>query len=256
MIFLLFSAVLNNQKKPLPSLKALFTVVEEQDAIEDVNRYAQEHWLRPADKERFQLNENSKYEKYNAFILYHLKKLGMIDEVVSDPHVRYYDYVVLHGATIETMKNRIQFFKKMCAHVRYKQIIFLTGNRLLFESENTQRKLWGVNTECDAAKYLMKKSHLNHYYVVNAKKLNGSRPNTKDTVDEWMKAGPKPGTVLAVSNNPYIQRQDLTLKNILVKYGFKKEDIVTIGYKALPNKVSLSVFFDELARLIYTESQS
>ena len=95
----------------------------------------------------------------------------------------------------------------------------------------------------------MRKNGFQHFQIANATEFKGVRPNTNDTINAWKKMNPKPGTVLAISNNPYIPRQDLALKKMMGECF----DIETVGPSTSAD-IKISVLFDELARLIYTEA--
>ena len=242
MFFLLYSAIQNS-----PALGALLKVVDHQDHVKDLKDYTQKHWIRKANQEREDLDENQKYKEKRAFIYYCFQKLGMMNAVM--PQKTHYDYVVIHGAMTKTMQARIDFFKRIRPHVRYKQIVFLSGKRMLDPVK--EKNHLGLITEAEMAAYLMKKNGFKNVEVVNAVEFKGVRPNTQDTIVTWLRSNPRPGTVLAISNNPYIPRQDLTLKQLVKSKDF---DIETVGPQTAFD-IKGSVLFDELARLIYTEMQ-
>ena len=80
---------------------------------------------------------------------------------------------------------------------------------------------------------------------------NLRRPNTRDTINEWLqKYNPHNGSILAISNQPFIGYQDAVLRNILPK-GFSIE---TVGCENLENETT-TIILDSLARWIYHEYQ-
>jgi len=249
MFFLLFSGVLNPDKTPKQPLQELLKR-DGQKSNASVGAYTQQNWMRPPGIERPHIKKKETHIVNRKFILLKLKTLGMLEPVM--PSKKTYTYVVFHGAYTQTMENRIKFCKGMCSHIQYKQIVFLTGQRFLDSDKEKETLTLGLKTEYDAAKYLMQKHGFHNALIINAiGKNNAPRPNTQDTVEEWRKTNPATGTVLAISNNPYIQRQDLILKNLLGS----EFDIETIGDSA-PDNINISVLLDELARLIYTELRS
>jgi len=243
MFFFLFSGVFYSDGTPKKPLQELLDQdgCKKEDSIET---YAQKNWIRPAGIERAHLAEKEKYVVNRDFILTKLRALGMMHRVM--PSKKEYKYVVFHGAYVTTMEKRVQFFK--LSKIRYKQVVFLTGQRYLDPQKESHFINLGFKTEYDAAKYLMKKYGFNHALIINAKGKNDKRPDTKDTVQAWHHTNPEPGTVLAISNNPYIQRQELTLKKLLNT----KFEIETIGDQATSD-IKISVLLDELARLIHVE---
>lgn len=76
-----------------------------------------------------------------------------------------------------------------------------------------------------------------------------SRPNTGDTIEQWLLLKPKPGSILAISNQPYIQYPDLVLKTIIPD-GFTAE---TIGSRTLERRISVQL--DTLARILFQSQQ-
>jgi hypothetical protein len=75
------------------------------------------------------------------------------------------------------------------------------------------------------------------------------RPNTQDTIDEWLRSyNPQPGSILALSNQPYIGYQDAVLRKALPK----TFDVETVG-NACSNNTKSTVIIDSLARWIYNE---
>ena len=242
MFFSLWGAVLGSG-----SLNAILTVVEKQKvSAVDIKKYTQENWIRRPHQERADMSENDRYIKCKDFIMHHLTKMGMINAVM--PQKSHYDYVIIHGALMDTMQERIDFFKKIRPFVTYKQIVFLSGKRMLDPVKEKLAIECGLKTEAEGAGYLMLKNGFPNAVIVDAVKFKGVRPNTQDTVDAWLETKPMPGKILAISNNPYVQRQDLILRHSVGK----DFELDTVGSKA-KNGTLLAVFFDELARLIYAE---
>lgn len=242
-MFFLFANIINS-----PSLRGLLIVTAPKEKFrkkEDIITYTQNHWLRKSGQERHDMNENPLYVQHKVFILYHFQKLGMIASTY--PKKKYYDYVVLHGAMTETMERRILFWKGIVPGIKFKQIVFLTGRRMLDPIKEKNYK--GLTTEAEMAEYLVQKNRIKNVQIINAIEFKGARPNTQDTVNTWIKSNPTPGSVLAISNAPYNPRQDWILKKSLGD-NFTVE---TVGPSLHP-KTKLSTLFDELARLIFTEN--
>ena len=77
------------------------------------------------------------------------------------------------------------------------------------------------------------------------------RPNTEDTVEEFLKLKPKPGSYLVISNQPFILRQHSVMKSLLPR-GFKIE---TVGYGVKSDSLNISLILDAFARLLYQENK-
>ncbi|MEM7617174.1 MAG: hypothetical protein AAF195_02195 [Pseudomonadota bacterium] len=108
--------------------------------------------------------------------------------------------------------------------------------------QNTYKITWP--TEADAAKYLMQKYQndnpklITEYHIVNApKKSNGNRPDTFDTIKqfitdiklkpEFMARQGKEINILACSEQPYVNSQNATLKYL--QKSLKNSHTETIG---------------------------
>ena len=77
------------------------------------------------------------------------------------------------------------------------------------------------------------------------------RPNTGDTIIAWLKHNPKPGEILAISSQPYVQYQDAVLKT-LIPHGFSTE---TIGPATVGDSEAIAVNLDNVARILYQEQE-
>jgi hypothetical protein len=72
-----------------------------------------------------------------------------------------------------------------------------------------------------------------------------TRAHTGDTVIRWMNENPTKGRILAISSQPYVSYQDMSMRNRLAP-GFTLE---TIGDKA--GDVMNAVYLDNVARLLF-----
>lgn len=88
-------------------------------------------------------------------------------------------------------------------------------------------------------------SFINAPMKENREGIKCLRPNTDDTVIFWLKENPPQGKYLAISNAPYIPRQDLVVRLLAPEYGLD-----TVGYP-LEEDPSLPILLDEMARTIY-----
>lgn len=236
-----------------PSVTTLLTAVNRIDlssikSIPELNVIMQSLWIRKPNQERADLQDGVQEKRLRPFVLFHMHRLGMM-KIVYPTEKIHYDYVVLHGAMINTMIKRIHFLRKIFSRLCNTQIVFLSGKRLLDPDRERTYLLKGLQTEKDAAEYLMRQYNFSNVLFINATNFKGIRPNTKDTVDAWMLMNPKPGRILAISNQPYIQRQDWILRDAMPQ-DFSLE---TVGPGA-DSDIQTKVLFDELARLVYTQT--
>lgn len=88
------------------------------------------------------------------------------------------------------------------------------------------------------------------YAPMQPKPNGGTRPpNTADTVRVWLSDHqPPPGTYLALSNQPFVQYQELVLQR-LVPSGFA---VYTCGPAASPT-LPLATYLDNIAKQLYEE---
>lgn len=78
-------------------------------------------------------------------------------------------------------------------------------------------------------------------------------PNTGDTVRHWfMHHQPKPGTYLAVSNQPFVQYQELVCQRALRECGAEGFTVHTCGPES-SLKLPLATYLDNLAKQLYEE---
>ena len=92
------------------------------------------------------------------------------------------------------------------------------------------------------------------YLLIDAprqEKADGTstRPNTKDTLIEWLKKNPAPGKCLFISNQPFSGYQDSIARTVIPP----TFSIETIGVEA-NQKLGIAIFLDNLARWIYQEN--
>lgn len=194
----------------------------------------------------------------------HLSALGFFDR--TDPRLPVYKYAAWPGALLSRAGVRLaDLVIAWMENVRWtEQIVVFGGKRPLNpDKENPQAALniseltlclndgeqelsfadLNVNTELEMMKWLwrrtaMPKSLRDDYPIdfVDAPmkppaKPGGVpvRPTTEDTILEWLKSGPEPGTILLSSGAPYGMAQDEAFWMLLGPYGFTVE---TFGHAA------------------------
>lgn len=250
--------------------------IKVENTIDDMNRYAQNNFLRKPDEERWQMAQ-SKYEKKRHKLIPALKGLGLYQKVVPRVGAKY-DYAVVLGATVPSMRKRLFFLQEAFEryNVTFDSVVFLVGQRPLspeVEDENTIfcpkdgsiRKDWvkpqklTVKTETDGAKLAWdqvitnkKLKEIPIIFVDTPMSAEGKGPTTGDTVKAWMGLNVKPGAVIAFSSNPHVPYQDMVLRNLLVEYGWFKKGgkLKTIG-SAVDEDAKVGVMLDAFARYLF-----
>jgi len=206
-------------------------------------------------KERWQFEERYPEHKENAIPL--LQQLGCIDAVPASQSQ--YDYALVLGGYAPRVQQRIDFLADCWKKgVRFRKVVFLTGERFL--DRETEQYALPLKTETELMRFLWDVSDLPQSLkevtleVVNTprqmdSKGNLKRPNTGDTILEWLKAQPAAGKCLAISNQPFVGYHDAVLRTCLPA----EFSIETIGNEVDKN-LQLSVFLDNLARWLYQET--
>ena len=266
-ITFLFASLLNgvfvDHFKPREELIQLLTLAgmdETKQDMDEINVWAQKNFLRKG--ERWEAKDH-KFEILGPRMKPLLERLGFFQAV--NPKWNDYLGALVLGATLSTTKARINnLLEKWNQGVRFKDLYFLTGERDIDpliehfdEIQTTRTDL--PKTECEMIRWLW--NHLDipkellqqvqvHFVCAPSKRNPQTgekmRPTTEDTIKEWLKNGPPTGRYLAISNAPYILRQDLILKMLApVEY-----ELDTIGDE-VSDSLKMAIILDELARLIY-----
>ena len=234
--------------------------VKHDGSLDSIVKTTQNEWLRPKGKERWEVQ--GLHEDKRAEIEPLLLKMGFIETVHASQ--MQYDYGVILGSYAPNVRTRLQFLMdEWNRGVRFRQLVFLGGERFVDETQD-QLKSFLPNkpkTETDVMKLIFAEAKLPkemqklEVVFVDApakKKPDGGmeRPNTGDTIHTWLANAPKPGHVLAVSTQPFVQYQDAVLKTLLPR-SFQVE---TVGAKA-QKRVPVAVWLDNLARYLYQQRE-
>jgi hypothetical protein len=237
----------------------------------------QKWWLRPSGQERWENQTVFTFNHNNVSQLF--EDLALVHEI--EPSNQHYNYVILLGATVESVRNRLAYLITLWNNgVRFDSIIILTGQRpldptiespeLLLHNNSTTfpcKPNWQFNgqlprTETEMIKLVFDQAdiptelkNIPVYFIDTPMQLteNGAlrRPNTLDTIKEWLKLyNPPTGSILAISNQPFVGYQDAVLRYYLPKSFV----IETVGSDCLTNQNSTTML-DSLARWIYCEYQ-
>lgn len=244
-----------------------------ENAISQINNWTQKNLLRSG--ERWE-EQTTKFENLQQKIKPILGELGFIHE--AQAHFKNYEGAIVHGGLLPRMRLRIHYLiEQWNRGVRFSHLYFLSGARPLeAQQENPvtfaedEQSLLKIKknctapnefptTECELAEFLWTQSDIPeamqkeveiHFINAPMKKEPESekllRPTTNDTIEAWLKTAPPIGCYLAVTNAPYIHRQDIIIRKISPKeYTFD-----TIG-PALNEREKMAIIFDELARCIF-----
>lgn len=227
--------------------------------------------------ERWEIPQSRQGDQLRSTIISHFEKLAFFSQI--KPKKNNYDYIVVLGATLQSMRLRLGYAKKLWEQgVRAKRIVFLVGDRPLNSFEGPQeladfkqdilpiKKDWHASgshpgLESELIKELWEQAELPAQLEALPVDLvsapiqrwpDGSlhRPHTGNTVDEWMVRSPAPGSCLFISNQPFIGYQSAVVRRTM-KPGF---EIETVGPMAASGTVNVGVLVDSLFRRLAFEA--
>jgi hypothetical protein len=255
-LFLLFFSNLNCESFKIdPALTDLLNYfkIQHNGTLKDIVLKVQP-WKRQSNLERWQVNEIEINDK--NYVISLLKKLNFVDSVY--PKKNEFDYVILLGADSKNVIARINFLINLCQKgVKFKNLICLGAQRPCDKHDfiDQWKNLKNIpKTETEIIKFYLNQSKLptnsNIVFVDTPmqEKSKGFfiRPNTQDTVIEWLKTNPKPGSCLVISNNPYIKYQGAILQKNLPK----SFEIETVGPESFKD-VKISIYLDTICRWLF-----
>ncbi len=221
-------------------------------ALNKIIKITQEKWLRPADKERWDLEDSPRLIAQRDNIINLLKKLGFIDEV--QPSFKTYESILLLGASDINLVERINYLEKIWKlGVRYKKCYLLTGGHVLKNSIHLT-DIAKTDTDLILETYQQLSHDWPHLLrqvevipIIARSKL--SRPNTRDTLNTWLERREKATNLLVVSNQPFIPYQNLVTESVLkTLYPFE-----TVGNQANSSMI-ISIMLDSVTRCLYEYS--
>lgn len=232
----------------------------------EIVKATQEQWIRPADKERYELTDTPEQIAMRPILMPIFEKIGAIHHI--DPKYKEYDYILVMGAYYKRAKLRLEQALQLCdAGYQIKEIILLGSERPLNPAEEPA-EIFGTDnppkTEHEMMKWIdthasmtdttrhIKRTYVNAPNTIDA---NGNikRANTADTFKEWLKTNPKPGSCLVVSNQPYVGYQ-AAVARLYLPSSFT---IDAAGQETNHDQKGIvSIILDSIARWIYQEHQS
>lgn len=181
-----------------------------------------------------EVQDKSSEKSYELFT-----SLGMI-ATVSAQHRRY-DYGVVLGAIVQTVRQRFWFLKAEWERgVRFSILVVLTGDRALDSQLETENILidptlcpypfspdWEFHgmipkNETEMMRLVFDQLALPKewkgmplMFIDTPKPKDLNRPHTEHTLLHWLASNPLPGSCLCVSSQPSVYRQDTVLRGYL-----------------------------------------
>lgn len=261
-----------------PALKRILEItnVEHTGTLDSVVQATQQAWLRKPGVERWQMDK--KFQDLHDQLEPLFRKLHMLDEV--KPTKKTYEDAIILGATVSIMRERLAYALELWQRgIRFNSLIFLVGQRPLDPEKESAEVLYNrgnkflpiradwqepnvmPTTETEMARMVYDqavlpagfKEAVKVHFIDTPMQLAADggtrRPNTGDTIKLWLKEMPQVGSVLAVSNQPYVGYQHAVLKTAVPQ----NLDIETVGPKAA-NELNVDVLLDNLARWLYQEN--
>ena len=166
-------------------------------------------------------------------------RLGMTQ--TFSPEETCYDYGAVLGSIAPLVRQRLWFLKKAWdSGVRFSTLVFLAGDRPLDPITESEKALidpascpypfregwkWDgqlPTNETEMMRLVFDQMALPKEWsdmplmVADAPKPSGmKRPHTEHTLWAWLEMHPHPGNLLAISDQPFICRQDAVLKTLL-----------------------------------------
>lgn len=226
-------------------------ISEEADLIEET----QKHWIRKC-QERWEMEELSPDQK--ELVLSWAMKQGLFSS--WKPLCKAYDEAIILGGNTEVMKKRLNYLKDCWNEgIRFEKITWLTGDRPL--NKNVDDFLGRARNESEAVRIIQHEIPLPKelsllpvvFIALPMKEEDSSlkRPNTEDTIIEWLKIKQKSRKVLFISNQPFCGYQFAVINtNLPQDIQF---DVCGPGIdpKNYPNIAAITL--DSIARWIYQD---
>lgn len=249
--------------------------VSDNVSASDLSQAMQERWLRKTEHQ-YQIPGGAPSPEDMAL----LKDLNLVDAVPAPS--RPYAGALILGATVVAVRKRLAYLAEQCKRdsdasgfsVTFPTVYLLGGARPLDKDKESPTVLttpaelpfkadWTPpsempTTEAGMMRLVFEQSDITPWEGVFVDTPlqptpdgKTRHPNTTDTVKEFLKTNPKPGTYLAVSSQPFVARQTMNVQQALPE-GIT---VVGIGYAAAPT-TPLKTFLDEVARLLFEETKA
>lgn len=226
-----------------------------------IMKATQKAWLRPAGKERWEVDDI--YGARKAELMPLFKELGLVEE--KKPLQNSYDYLLLMGALYGRAKSRLEYAVSLaCLGINFRTIVILGSERPLNTQQEPESLFFGPDipkTEFQMMQWLfehtlmptdMYQSTITWINAPNKIDAQGKtqRATTADTINLFLDGNFKPGSCLVISNQPHVEYQ-ASVTRYLLPESFSVEGV---GH-ALSEKAPVSEILDALARWIYQEEK-
>ncbi len=267
--------IISKNGNPSQALKELLEKcgIAHDNTLKTIVEQTQKEFLRPANKERWEVGYETKMNPETAMTLF--DQLGLIKEV--KPSAQQYNYAFVMGALAPRVRLRLNYLVELFKQgIQVEKIIFLGGARPLereLESEtilcNPDITQFPINPAWHKPKKLPKTEIEMMHMIYEQMDLplefraipvefidtpmqqntDGTirRPSTNDIIKQWLKTKPEYGSILLVSNQPYVGFQDATARSLLSK----NFSIDSVGSKSTEQKQN--IYLDSIARWLYQE---
>lgn len=257
-----YPSILDSEQRPSNFLCKILelTHIEHDGTLKNIVTLTQKEqpigFIRSRGKERWEISDI--HEDKRIAIIETFEQMGILDTLL--PTKTHYNYVLVHGATLDRAQTRMFFLIDLYNHgIRFDAIIILSGKRLLtddekkrlnYAAENEYEMVQVVWNQLDLPEGLKQLPTL--FVDSPMKEKNGVilRPTTADTIITWLKSDPKPGSALTISNQPFCDYQDCVTRT----YMPNSFEIETVGPAADQDEIRVSVLLDNLARWLYQEN--
>lgn len=244
--FCLFSIALQDRTISKELIDELFCECAiQQNRVEET----QIKWLRPAQKERWEI-EDLPLEK-TTVVLEWAKKAGLFEEWT--PILTHYDKAFILGSTTKSMQERLKYLSKLFEQgITFDEVVFLTSERPLDRKVDDVCDL--CKTETEAAQMIWKMAELSQKMKAISVSFISSpcqglkRPTTRENIQSLVAQHQSPIICLFVSSQPYaIYQYEVIKENIPESYLF---DVVAGKVDCLRAVIVL----DTLARWIFQKN--
>ena len=152
-----------------------------------------------------------------------VRTLGLTAQVA--PQQQHYQYVVVFGAHVsDWLHDRLAYLEQLVDDgMTFDQLVFLTCHKKVHLPKYAQGTV--KPTEIAYMRYVFEQSRHAQYFAKRAvwvdtdPKFNAwGKPRNVDTaatIKAWLAPGVEPGSILAISNQPYVTYQDVVFRKYL-----------------------------------------
>lgn len=245
-----------------PALKSLLDAFSIRAATpSEIVKETQEKWLRPAGKERWEVDDSYAARKDELMPMFNA--IGLTQE--KKPSQIHYDYLLLMGALYSRVKSRLEYAISLsCLGIHFRTIVILGSERSLNAQQEPGSLFYGdtiPKTEFQMMQWLFEHTllpnniyHLPTIWIDAPNKMDEhgkvQRATTVDTINLFLAQNPTPGSCLVISNQPHIEYQAAVTRLILPS----EFTIEGVG-QSISTKAPVSEILDALARWIYLEEK-